>query len=64
MNPMQMMQMFPQFMSQYRGQDPNQMIQQILSSGKLNQNQINQAQQMQQQMAGQFDGFKSMFGFK
>ena len=64
MNPMQMMQMFPQFMAQYRGQDPNHLIQQLLSSGKLNQNQINQAQQMQQQMAGQFDGFKSMFGFK
>lgn len=64
MNPMQMMQMFPQFMAQYRGQDPNQLVQQILSSGQLNQDQINQAQQMRQQMAGQFDGFKSMFGFK
>lgn len=64
MNPMQMMQMFPQFMAQYRGQDPNQLVQQILSSGRLNQDQINQAQQMRQQMAGQFDGFKSMFGFK
>lgn len=63
MNPMQMMQMFPQFMAQFRGQDPQQLIQQVLSSGRLNQDQINQAQQMQQQMAGQFDGFKSKFGF-
>lgn len=63
MNPMQMMQLFPQFMAQFRGQDPNQLIQQILSSGRLNQDQINQAQQMQQQMAGQLDGFKSKFGF-
>lgn len=63
MYPMQMMQMFPQFMAQFRGQDPNQLIQQVLSSGRLNQDQINQAQQMQQQMAGQFDGFKSKFGF-
>lgn len=61
---MNMMQMFPQFMAQFRGQDPNQLVQQILSSGQLNQDQINQAKQMQQQMAGQFDGFKSMFGFK
>lgn len=64
MNPMQIMQMFQQFMAQHQGQDPNQLVQQILSSGRLNQEQINQAQQMQQQMAGQFDGFKSMFGFK
>lgn len=60
---MNMMQMFPQFMAQFRGQDPNQLVQQILSSGRLNQDQINQAKQMQQQTAGQFDGFKSMFGF-
>lgn len=61
MNPMQM---FPQFMNQMRGKDPNQILQDMLSSGRLNQNQLNQAQQMAQQMAGQFNGFKSMFGFK
>lgn len=58
------MQMFPQFMNQMRGQDPNQILNQMLSSGKLNQNQLNQAQQMAKQMEGQFAGLRSMFGFK
>ena len=61
--PMNMMQAFQQFMGQMKGKDPNEMLNQLLSSGKVSQDQINQAQQMAQKMAGQFDGFKSMFGF-
>lgn len=61
MNPMQM---FPQFMQQMKGQNPNDILNQLVSSGKVNQSQLNQAQQMAQQMAGQFDSFKGMFGFK
>ncbi len=64
MNPMQIMQMFSQFMNQMRGQDPQQILNQLFSSGQINQQQLNQAQQMAQQMAGKFDGMKSMFGFK
>lgn len=60
MNPMQM---FPQFMQQMKGKNPNDILSQLVSSGKINQSQLNQAQQMAQQMAGQFDSFKSMFGF-
>lgn len=60
MNPMQM---FPQFMQQMRGKNPNDILNQLVSSGKVNQAQLNQAQQMAQQMAGQFDRFKGMFGF-
>lgn len=44
--PMNMMQAFQQFMQQNQGKNPNEMIQQLLSSGKLNQQQLNQAQQM------------------
>lgn len=55
---------FVQFMQQMKGKDPNQILNQMLSSGKLNQSQLNQAQQMAKQMEGQFGGFKSMFGFK
>ena len=62
--PMNMMQAFQQFMQQNQGKNPNEMIQQLVSSGKLNQQQLNQAQQMAKQMEGQFNGFKSMFGFK
>lgn len=59
-----MMQAFQQFMQQNQGKNPNEMIQQMVSSGKINQNQLNQAQQMAKQMERQFSGFKSMFGFK
>lgn len=61
--PMNMMQAFQQFMQQNQGKDPNEMIQQMLSSGKLNQQQLNQAQQMAKQMEGPLSGMKSMFGF-
>lgn len=63
MNPMQMMNMFPQFMQQMRGKDPNQMLNELLSSGKVNQEQVNQAQKMAEQMGGRLNQFKSMFGF-
>lgn len=61
--PMNMTQAFQQFMQQNQGKNPNEMIQQLLSSGKLNQQQLNQAQQMAKQMEGQLSGLKSMFGF-
>lgn len=62
--PMNMMQAFQQFMQQNQGKDPNEMIQQLLSSGKLNQQQLDQAQQMAKQMEGPLSGLKGMFGFK
>ena len=62
--PTNIMQAFQQFMQQNQGKNPNEMIQQMLSSGKLNQNQLNQAQQMAKQMEGQLSGLKGMFGFK
>lgn len=62
--PMNIMQTFQQFMQQNKGKNPNEMIQQLLSSGQLNQNQLNQAQQMAKQMEGPLSAFKSMFGFK
>lgn len=58
-----MMQAFSQFMNANKGKNPNEMIQQMLQSGKLNQDQLNQAQQMAQQITGQFDSMKHMFGF-
>lgn len=62
-NPMQMMAQFPQFMRQMQGQNPQQILDQMLQSGRVNQQQLNQAQQMAQQMQGQFDQFRRMFGF-
>jgi len=62
-NPMQMMTQFPQFMRQMQGQDPKQLLNQLMQSGRVNQQQLNQAQQMAQQMQGQFEQFRGMFGF-
>ena len=62
-NPMQMMAQFPQFMRQMQGQNPHQLLNQLMQSGKVNQQQLNQAQQMAQQMQGQFEQFRGMFGF-
>lgn len=54
---------FIQFMAQNRGKNPNEMLQQLMSSGKINQNQLNQVQQMAKQVETQLDSVKSMFGF-
>ena len=53
---------FVQFMGQMKGKDPNQILNQMLSSGKLSQEQLNQVQQMAKQVEDQFSGFRSMFG--
>lgn len=63
-NMMQLIGRFPQFMQQMQGQDPQQVLQQMISSGRVNQQQLNQAQQMAQQFGQQFDQFRGMFGFK
>jgi len=58
------MQMFQQFMQSMRGQDPNRILNQMISSGRITQQQLNQVQMQAKQMESQFDGFKKMFGFK
>ena len=62
-NPRQMISQFPMFMQQMRGQDPQQVLNQLMQSGRVSQQQLNQAQQMAQQMQGQFEQFRGMFGF-
>ena len=54
---------FPKFMQQMRGKDPNAMINELVASGKVSQQQLNQVQQQAQQMASMFDQFKGMFNF-
>lgn len=61
--PMNMIQAFPKFMEQMKGKNPNEVLNQMLTSGKINQSQLNQAQQMAKQLEGQMGQFKSMFGF-
>lgn len=62
MNRPNMMQQFQQFMNQMRGKDPNQIINEMVSSGKISQQQLDAAQKQAQQMQGMFEGMRSMFG--
>lgn len=45
---------FQQFMKQMQGKNPHDEINKLLQSGAINQQQLNQAQQMAQQMQGLF----------
>ena len=61
MNPRpNMMQQFQQFMSQMQGKDPKAMLDDLVSSGRVSQEQLNAAQQQAQQLA---NVFQSMPGF-
>lgn len=51
------MQQFQQFMQQMKGKNPQEEINKLLQSGKVSQQQLNQAQQQAQQMQGMFKGF-------
>ena len=55
-----MMHQFQQFMNQMRGRDPNAMIQELVSSGRVSQQQLDHAQKQAQQIA---NTFQSMPGF-
>lgn len=56
-NPMNIMQQFQKFMGDMKGKNPQEEINKLLQSGKVNQQQLNQAQQLAQQMQGIFKGF-------
>ena len=51
-----------QFMNQMKGKDPNAMIQEMVSSGRISQDQLNQVQKQARQMQGMFEGMRGMFG--
>ena len=53
-----MMNEFQQFIQQMQGKDPNQEIAKLLQSGRITQQQLNQAQQMAQQFQGMMGAFK------
>lgn len=56
-----MLQQFQQFMNQMKGKDPNQMINELVSSGKVSQAQLDAAQKQAQQMQGMFESMRGMF---
>lgn len=45
---------FQRFMQQMQGKNPNEEINKLLQSGRISQQQLNQAQQMAQQFMGMF----------
>lgn len=56
-NPMnKMLQDYKKFRQGMQGKNPQEEINKMLQSGKLNQNQLNQIQQKAQQMQGLFKG--------
>ena len=56
-----MIQQFTQFMNQMKGKDPNQIINEMVSNGKLSQAQLDQVQKQAQQMQGMFNSVRGMF---
>lgn len=58
-----LMQNFTNFMNHFRGQNPRSIINQMVQSGQISQQQLNMVQQKAQQMSGIFGQFKSRFGF-
>lgn len=54
---------FKQFMGQMKGRNPDEILNNLVADGKISQSQLNQVQAQAQQMQGQFDGIKNMFGF-
>lgn len=57
-----MVQQFQQFMQQMQGKDPNAIINEMVQSGRVSQQQLNQAQQQAQQMQQIFAPLRGMFG--
>lgn len=53
---------FNMFMQQIKGQDPNQLLNQLVSSGRVSQNQINQAHKQIENLKSQLDGLRKTFG--
>lgn len=58
-----MMSQFRQFMGQMKGRNPDEILNNLVSGGKISQSQLNQVQAQAQQMQGQFESMKNMFGF-
>lgn len=53
---------FQRFMEQMRGQNPQQILNNLVASGKVSQQQLDAAQKQAQQMQGMFEGMRGMFG--
>lgn len=59
-NPLQMQ--FNQFMQQIKGQDPNVLLQRLVSSGRVSQQQLDAAQKQADLYKTQFESMRKTFG--
>lgn len=55
--------MFSNFMEQFRGQNPNAIIEQMVQSGKLSQSQLNMVQGRAKQITGSLEHLREKFNF-
>lgn len=62
MNNQSMMQSFQQFMMQMKGRNPREIIEQMVASGRITQEQLDAAQKQAQQMQGDFESMRGIFG--
>lgn len=56
-----LMQQFQQFMQQMQGKDPNSVINEMVQSGRISQQQLNQVQQQAKNMQSMFEPMRKMF---
>lgn len=59
--PVNMLEAFPKFVQQMRGKNPTEMLNNLVSSGRISQQQLNAVQKQAQQMSGMFEQFRNMF---
>lgn len=53
---------FNQFMQQMKGYDPNEVLNRLMTSGRVNQQQLNQAQKQVGDLKAQLDNMRKTFG--
>lgn len=56
-----MMQQFQNFMNQMQGKDPDAIINEMVQSGRISQQQLNQVQQQAKNMQSMFEPMRKMF---
>lgn len=56
-----MIQQFTRFVQSMQGRNPQQMINELVSSGRISQTQLDQAQKQAQQMSSMFESVRGMF---
>ena len=56
MRPNNLAQQFQSFVQQMKGKDPNAMLNELVSSGRVSQQQLDAAQQKAREIAGMFRG--------